>query len=77
MRRSALIKKKAARLSETPVLLGENAKPPEPEATRRKDPIVSVRRRGDLLEALEVTCTCGKHMVIEALYDATKAEPAP
>ncbi len=74
MRRSAVIKKNAARIAETPVRLGENAEPAPIEDLRPKEPVVEVRRRGELVEAIEVTCPCGNHMVIEALYDARNAE---
>jgi hypothetical protein len=74
MRRSPVIKKNAARFAQTPVRLGEGAEPAPPEETRPKDPVVEVRRRGELVEAIEVTCPCGNHMVIEALYDARNQE---
>ncbi len=74
MHRSAVIKKNVARFAETPVRLGENAEPPPVEAPRPREPVVDVRRRGELIEAIEVTCTCGNHMLIEALYDARNAE---
>jgi hypothetical protein len=76
-RPSAVIKKAAARFRAVPVRLGENAEPARPEPEGRTEPLVVARKNGDLIEAVEVTCTCGKHMVIECLYDARSTEPAP
>ncbi|HYC76490.1 MAG TPA: hypothetical protein VEI02_02580, partial [Planctomycetota bacterium] len=74
MRRSAVIKKTAARPAPLPVRIGEGAEPaPVAEARNAAptgEPVVRVRRHGELVEALEVTCPCGHHMVIECLYDA-------
>lgn len=78
MRRSAVIKKGALNLSTTPVRLGEGAEPaPAAAPTGSREPVINVRRQGDLIEALEVTCPCGNHMVIETLYDARRTETAP
>lgn len=73
-RRSNVIKKSALKMRATPVRLGENAEPAGPEAEPLAEPIVTTRKSGDLLEAVEVTCTCGRHMVIECLYDARSPE---
>lgn len=35
---------------------------------------VTLRREGELPEALEVQCACGRSTVIECLYDAGAAE---
>jgi hypothetical protein len=35
---------------------------------------VHVRQNGDVVEAIEVTCTCGHHIVIQCLYDETSGD---
>jgi hypothetical protein len=76
-RRTSVIKKSAARFKPTPVRLGEGAEPARAEPEARTEPLITARKNGDLIEAVEVTCTCGKHMVIECLYDARSTENAP
>lgn len=73
-RRSSVLKKSALKMRATPVRLGENAEPAGPEAEAPSEPLVTTRKNGDLVEAVEVTCTCGRHMVIECLYDARSPE---
>jgi hypothetical protein len=43
----------------------------------RAIPEIALRKQGDLIEAIEITCPCGNHMVIECLYDPTTAEVTP
>jgi hypothetical protein len=40
-------------------------------------PDIKLKKSGDLIEAIEITCPCGNHMVIECLYDPRIAEATP
>jgi hypothetical protein len=40
-------------------------------------PEIKLRKSGDLIESIEITCPCGNQMVIECLYDPRIAEVTP
>ncbi len=78
--RPTLIKRSQTRLSPESVVTGEGVQAgiSRAPAPRKGDqPLVNVRRSGDVIEALEVTCPCGRSTVIECLYDAKKTEVTP
>ena len=35
-------------------------------------PKIVLHRKGDLIEALEVTCACGRSVIVECVYDEVK-----
>ena len=79
-RRHAVIKKRNATLLAEPVPTGEGTMPRVDRRApvgRRTEPVVTVRKNGDLVESIDVTCPCGHNMTIECLYDAAKAEMSP
>jgi hypothetical protein len=77
----AIIKGHQAQASAQPVLTGQKALLGARDGARgpggRSHPEITLRRDGDLIEAIEITCPCGNHMVIECLYDPKIAEVTP
>ena len=73
----AVVKAGAVRRRETAVLTGPGAAPPASPGTPKGDvPEVRLTRDGDLLESIEVHCPCGRHVVLECLYDPNM-DPGP
>lgn len=77
--RAVVLKKRTLRVGARPIAVGEAARDAQARAPGRGGvagghpehaPVVTMRRNGDLIEALEVTCPCGHAMVIECLYGA-------
>jgi len=82
LRKSPPIIKGHQALADTqPVLTGPKAlmgaRGGLPGAPSRAQPDIKLRKDGDLIEAIEITCPCGNHMVIECLYDPRVAEVTP
>jgi hypothetical protein len=78
----AIIKGREAQTSPQPVLTGPKAmlggtRDGASGRAPRSQPEIKLRRNGELIEAIEITCPCGNHMVIECLYDPTIAEVTP
>jgi hypothetical protein len=77
--RQPIIKSRETEPNPQPVLTG-------PKATLRHgegghaaagQPDIKIRKTGDLIEAIEITCPCGNQMVLECLYDPRIAEVTP
>ena len=82
MRKSPpIIKGSQAQASAQQVLTGPKALMGARDGSRsagaRSQPDINLRKDGDLIEAIEITCPCGNHMVIECLYDPKIAEVTP
>ena len=77
--RPSIIKQEKAQPSAQPVLTGPKAtlggRGPDGSAVTQPD--IKLKKTGDLIEAIEITCPCGNHMVIECLYDPRIAEVTP
>ncbi len=78
--RPSILKKQNVRLVTDPIATGEGVTTAPRRSTASRaaaQPQVNVRRNGEFIEALEVTCPCGHLMVIECLYDAKRTEVTP
>jgi hypothetical protein len=62
-----------------PRVIGSRPAPARGGSARPADagdePQVRVVRQGDLVESIDVTCTCGRQIVLECLYDAGEDAP--
>jgi hypothetical protein len=82
MRKSpAIIKAPAATENPQSVLTGPKAllgaRDGSPARAGHGEPDIKLKKDGALIEAIEITCPCGNHMVIECLYDPRTAEITP
>lgn len=74
MRRARILKAADIRLGETLTLGRERGIPSASHGIRNDEIEVAVRSAGDLVEAIEVTCPCGRTTEIECLYDILETE---
>jgi len=78
--RQSIIKEKQAQTNSQPVLTGPRATLGSRNGHNGcaiNQPDIRLRKSGDLIEAIEITCPCGNHIVIECLYDPRIAEVTP
>jgi hypothetical protein len=76
---SSVIKKRAVSLEAAPLTVGGRARrTPRASPSEGTDgPTVAIRRNGDAVEAIEVTCVCGRHMVLDCVYGESDEASAP
>ena len=74
MRRARILKAAEIRLGEARPLGFERAFPSTSNRTRDDEIEVVLRPAGDLVEAIDVTCPCGRTTEVECLYDALETE---
>lgn len=79
LNRPSIIKHQQAQPSQQPVLTGPKATLGNrgPDGSFVTQPDIRLKKTGDLIDAIEITCPCGNHMVIECLYDPRIAEATP
>ena len=80
LRRGRVLKAERVELTLTPRTVGDTAGSGQgaPTPGSPDDDIqVSLRRNGDLVEAIEVVCPCGRHVEVECLYDPADMDPEP
>ena len=79
--RQSIIKNQQAQHAAQPVLTGQKATLRGPNGHQGcatgSQPDIKLRKSGELIEAIEITCPCGNQMVIECLYDPRIAEVTP
>lgn len=78
MTRRRILKATEVRIGDRVRTPGRDANPHE-ETECEGDIEVVLRRDGDLIEAIEVICPCGRRTEVECLYDAleTVGDPGP
>lgn len=74
MRRARILKAAQIRLGDVRALGRQVGNEPVPGTTSDAQIEVALRRTGDLVEAIEVTCPCGRTSEVECLYDALETE---
>ncbi|MER3415400.1 MAG: hypothetical protein C4297_04190 [Gemmataceae bacterium] len=57
------------RLAEQPAMVGA------PGQVKLTEPQVEVIRKGDVVEAIQITCTCGKKTVLRCVYAGDAQNP--
>ena len=79
--RPSIIKNREMQPGQQSVLTGQKATLRGPNGVHGcaagAQPEIKLRKAGELIEAIEITCPCGNHMVIECLYDPRVAEITP
>ncbi|TWT43030.1 hypothetical protein KOR42_45600 [Thalassoglobus neptunius] len=60
-RKSPILKSNQVRLEEQPVCLSES--------TLEDHSSIILKRRGELITSIEVTCTCGKVTILDCAYE--------
>ena len=74
MRRARILKAADVRIGEARPLGRESEIAAASNRTREDEIEVTLRPAGDLVEAIEVTCPCGRTTEVECLYDALETE---
>ncbi|MCA8998158.1 MAG: hypothetical protein KDA80_14265 [Planctomycetaceae bacterium] len=45
------------------------------DRTPTTDPRIRIQRDGDIIQSIEITCSCGSQLILDCLYEVPSVEP--
>lgn len=74
MSKGPILKEGSVRWESRPRRTGPTAVSAASRPPAGADAQIHLRKNGDMIEAIEITCPCGHEMVLECLYDSLEGK---